>query len=190
MFSTITPRFLKAKELHHDPQRSDQVQEELMQSIHKRINERRTFSDKLADFMMRFVGTFYFVVFHVCAFTGWVLINLDVIPGMGAFDPYPFNFLTLTVSLEAIFLAIFVLISQNRESRIADLRQEFDVQVNIIAEKEITKIIHLLAYTMNHLNVPYAEDAELRRLMRPLNIDEIRDQLEQQLELPKDNRSS
>ena len=81
---------------------------------------------------------------------------------------YPFNFLTMPVSLEAIFLAIFVLMSQNRESKTADLRQEFDVQVNIIAEREITKIIHMLAYIMNHLDMNYEDDEELRQMMRPL----------------------
>ena len=109
------------------------------------------------------------------------MINLDVIPAIKVFDPYPFNFLTMTVSLEAIFLAIFVLMSQNRESKTADLRQEFDVQVNIIAEREITKVIHMLAYIMNYLNISYEKDAELRQMMRPLNIDEIREQLEHQI---------
>ena len=162
-------------------ERSEQVTEEMLQSIQKRLNERRTMSDKLADFLVWSAGTITFVIIHIFLFAVWIMINLDVIPAIKIFDPYPFNFLTMTVSLEAIFLAIFVLMSQNRESKTADLRQEFDVQVNIIAEREITKIIHMLAYVMNHLNISYEKDAELRQMMRPLNIDEIREQLEHQI---------
>ena len=168
--------------------RSEQMTEEMLQSIQKRLNERRTMSDKLADFLVWSAGTITFVIIHIILFAAWIMINLDVTPAIKIFDPYPFNFLTMTVSLEAIFLAIFVLMSQNRESKTADLRQEFDVQVNIIAEREITKIIHMLAYVMNHLNISYEKDAELRQMMRPLNIDEIREQLEHQIGTVKKQR--
>lgn len=160
---------------------------ELLQSIQKRLAKRRTRSDRLTDALVTRAGTFTFILVHVALFGLWIFANSGFLSGIRAFDPYPFNFLTMAVSLEAIFLSLFVLISQNRDSKIADLRQEFDVQVNMIAEREITKIINLLAYLMNHLNVPYAEDAELRRMMRPLDIDEIREELEQQLDLPNGN---
>lgn len=181
MTSLFKSRFISAKKVFPKQGRSDQVREEMLQSIQNRLSERRAASDKFADALVWSAGTITFVVFHIILFTGWICINLGLVPGIELFDPYPFNFLTMTVSLEAIFLAIFVLISQNRESKIADLRQEFDVQVNIIAEREITKIIHMLAYTMNYLNVPYEKDAELRQMMRPLNIDEIREELEYQI---------
>lgn len=178
---TIRSQFGPAKKRDAKQERADQVTQEMLESIQKRLRERRTTSDKLADFLVSSAGSFAVVVIHICLFATWIAINLDLIPGVGIFDPYPFNFLTMTVSLEAIFFAIFVLMSQNRESKIADLRQEFDVQVNIIAEREITKVIHMLAYVMNHLNIHYENDAELRQMMRPLNIDEIREQLEHQI---------
>ena len=165
----------------HKRERAEQVTEEMLQSIQKRLSQRRTLSDKLADFLVRSAGTITVVFLHVVFFALWIMINLDMIPGVHAFDPYPYNFLTMTVSLEAIFLAIFVLMSQNRESKIADLRQEFDVQVNVVAEREITKVIHLLAYIMNHLKISYEDDDELKQMMQPLNIDEIREQLEHQM---------
>ena len=181
MISNFKSRFTPVRKTVPKQERSDQVREEMLQSIQNRLSERRTRSDKLADILVWSVGTIFFVIFHVILFALWIVINLGLIPSIRIFDPYPFNFLTMTVSLEAIFLAIFVLMSQNRESKIADLRQEFDVQVNIVAEREITKIIHMLAYMMNYLNVPYENDAELRQMMRPLNIDEIREELEHQI---------
>lgn len=177
----IRPQFKPAKRRDIKQERADQVTQEMLESIQKRLSERRTISDKLADFLVKSAGSIAVVIIHIFVFAAWIAINLDVIPGTSIFDPYPFNFLTMIVSLEAIFLAIFVLMSQNRESKTADLRQEFDVQVNLIAEREITKVIHMLAYVMNHLNIHYENDAELRQMMRPLNIDEIREQLEHQI---------
>ena len=181
MMANVRSQFGPAKKKYAKQERSDQVTQEMLESIQKRLSERRTISDKLADFLVRAAGTITIAVIHILLFIAWIVINLDMIPGIRVFDPYPFSFLTMTVSLEAIFLAIFVLVSQNRESKIADLRQEFDVQVNIIAEREITKVIHMLAYVMNHLNIHYENDTELRQMMRPLNIDEIREQLEHQI---------
>ena len=177
----IRSRFAPGKKIEIKQELAEQMTQEMLQSIQNRLSERRTISDKLADFLVWSAGTVIVVVLHIIIFALWIMINLDLIPGMRIFDPYPFNFLTMTVSLEAIFLAIFVLMSQNRESKTADLRQEFDVQVNIIAEREITKIIHILAYIMSHLDINYEDDEELRQMMRPLNIDEIREQLEHQI---------
>ena len=189
MISEFRPMSVVNKKIEIKHERADEVTEEMLQSIQKRLSERRTASDKLADFLVWSAGTITFVILHILFFSAWIAINLDLVSGIKIFDPYPFNFLTMTVSLEAIFLAIFVLMSQNRESKIADLRQEFDVQVNIIAEREITKIIHMLAYIMNHLNISYEKDAELRQMMRPLNIDEIREQLEHQIGTSKKSKS-
>ncbi|MDP3770576.1 MAG: DUF1003 domain-containing protein [Candidatus Sungbacteria bacterium] len=188
MIFYLKSRATPAKKIFPKQERSDQVREEMLQSIQNRLSERRAASEKLADALVWSAGTITFVAFHIVLFTAWIYINLGFVSGIGIFDPYPFNFLTMTVSLEAIFLAIFVLMSQNRESKTADLRQEFDVQVNIIAEREITKIIHMLAYTMNYLNVPYEKDAELRQMMRPLNIDEIREELEHQIGTAKNRK--
>ena len=189
MVFQFKPSLAVNKKIESKHERADQVTEEMLQSIQKRLSERRTISDKLADLLVWSAGTITFVTIHILFFAAWIGINLGWFSGMKIFDPYPFNFLTMTVSLEAIFLAIFVLMSQNRESKIADLRQEFDLQVNIITEREITKVIHMLAYVMNHLNISYEKDAELRQMMRPLNIDEIREQLEHQIGTSKKPKS-
>ena len=181
MLSHLSSRLTTNKQTKARYERSDQVTQEMLQSIQKRLSERRTSSDKLADLLVWSAGTITFVILHVILFAAWIYINLGMVSRIEVFDPYPFNFLTMTVSLEAIFLAIFVLMSQNRESKTADLRQEFDVQVNVVAEREITKIIHLLAYIMNHLHITYDDDLELKQMMEPLNIDEIREQLEHQI---------
>lgn len=99
----------------------------------------KTRSDRIADGIARFVGNMKFVYFHAAFFLFWVILN--TIAWIEHWDPYPFNFLTLIVSLEAIFLATFVLISQNRQERRADLRAQLDYEVNVKAEQEVQQIL-------------------------------------------------
>lgn len=155
----------------------------IIHSIEARLSQKRTKSEKIADFLVNWVGSNISILCHFAVFVFWIAVNTKSIFNFEPFDPFPFIFLTMVVSLEAIFLSIFVLISQNRESKISDLREEIDIQINLIAEQEITKIINILAYLMKHLNVPYEKDPELRRMMRPLNTDEIESELERELSL-------
>jgi uncharacterized membrane protein len=96
----------------------------------------------MADLIAKFCGSFTFVWVHVIWFGGWVLIN--VLPNFRHFDPFPFTFLTLVVSLEAIFLSAFILISQNQKTRLSERRNQLDLQINLLTEQENTKMLKLL----------------------------------------------
>ena len=100
---------------------------------------------------------------------------------MPQFDPYPFGMLTTIVSLEAIFLAIFVLMTQSRESRIGELREELTLQVNLRIEEEVTKTLHLVAGLYSRLNLQLADDAELRSMLEPLDPRAIESDLADQI---------
>ena len=117
----------------------------------------------------------------MCFYSVWLFLN-SRISGIKPFDPFPYVLLTSIVSLEAIILSIFVLISQNRQSRITDLRQEVDLQINIISEEEITKVIHLIAGLYSALKINVQEDPELKKMLEPTDWDEIEKRLEDQLE--------
>jgi uncharacterized membrane protein len=145
------------------------------------MGARRTLAQKVADWIATLFGNITFVMLHVVWFVFWIAANLGLIPDIKAFDPYPFGLLTMIVSLEAIFLSVFVLISQNRESQINELREEVHLQVNLIAEEEVTKILDLLARIYEHLNITTEKDPELERMLRPLNTKEIEEQLRAQL---------
>ena len=93
------------------------------------------------------------LVLHLVWFGAWVFANVGVIPRIRPFDPFPFPFLTMTVSLEAIFLALFVLASQNRLARQADKRSHLDLQVDLLAEREMTAVLQLLQDIARHHNV-------------------------------------
>ena len=95
-----------------------------------------------------------FALAHVFFFAGWLVSQTGIVPGMPVFDPFPFTFLTLVVSLEAIFLSIFVLISQTRLTKQTDLLSHLDLQLNLLAEQESTKTLKVLYAIAEHLNVP------------------------------------
>jgi uncharacterized membrane protein len=104
----------------------------------------RSSADRVSDAITWVAGSSGFVAVHAIGFTVWITINTGLWPGVAPFDPYPFSFLTLVVSLEAIFLAIFVLMSQNRAARLADRRAHLDLQVDLLAERELTVMLHML----------------------------------------------
>lgn len=117
-----------------------------IQHMQRQTSEARTLQDRIADVITDFSGSMAFVYFHAIWFGLWVLLNIGLIrvPHISEFDPFPFSFLTLVVSLEAIFLSTFVLISQNRLSEVSDKRAELDLQVNLLAEQKATKVLEML----------------------------------------------
>ena len=122
-----------------------------------------------ADWLNELAASPRFLIFHVLWFLIWIPWNLGWL-GIEPFDPYPFGFLTMVVSLEAIFLSIFVLMSQKRESAIAELREELALQVNLRIEEESTKTLQLVAGLYTRLGHRVAEDPELHDMLQPLDI--------------------
>lgn len=155
--------------------------QQAIESFQARHYRKRTVIDRFMDKISAFSGTIAFLLLNVFFFAFWLLVNSGIL-GVKPFDPFPYVLLTSIVSLEAIVLSIFVLISQNRQSRISDLRQEVDLQINIIAEEEITKIIHLIAGLYGALKIDVQEDSELKKMLEPTDWDEIEKRLEDQLQ--------
>jgi uncharacterized membrane protein len=114
--------------------------------MQQKITEARTLGGRLADAITDFTGSLAFVYIHVVWFGLWVLLNIGLIhiPHISEFDPFPFGLLTMIVSLEAIFLSTFVLISQNRLAEASEKRAELDLQVNLLAEQKATKVLEML----------------------------------------------
>lgn len=140
--------------------------------VRKELERRSNAQDRAADGITAFSGSMWFVYFHAFWFGAWIFINagwVDIPP----FDPYPYGLLTMVVSLEAIFLSTFVLISQNRISKMADSRADLDLHVNLLAEHELTRALKLLDAIADHLELPAGNDPELRQLehdIRPQDI--------------------
>ena len=126
----------------------------------------------VADELTRRAASAGFLLLHAGWFAVWILWNVGAL-GLRPFDPYPFGLLTMIVSLEAIFLAIFVLMSQSRESSIAELREEITLQVLLRSEEEVTKTLQLVAGLYGRLGKQIGEDPELQEMLRPLDAERI-----------------
>ena len=140
----------------------------------KREVERIALSERLAHRVTAFSGSMVYVWLHVAWFAIWTVVNTSWF-GLRPFDAFPFGFLTMIVSLEAIFLSTFVLMAQNRQDKESEKRAKIDLQVNMIAEQEITKIIKMLAALQDHLGIKDAVDAELVAMQASTRIDELAD---------------
>lgn len=139
--------------------------------MQRKESEAHTFQDKLADAITRFAGSMAFVYIHAIWFGTWILLNIGLlhIPRLSEFDPFPFGLLTMIVSLEAIFLSTFILISQNRDAVVSAQRSELDLQVNLLAEQKATKVLETLDQITQQLNnmssrFNFAPDPELEAL--------------------------
>lgn len=153
----------------------------VVQSYRAKADAKRTWSDKFADKLTLRFGSVLFLALNAVWFIVWITINTNLIPGVEPFDPFPFGLLTMIVSLEAIFLAIIVLISQNRDAKVAELREEIDLQVNSIAETEVTKIIEMLALLLKKEGIKI-DDPDIEDMTRPIRNQDIERILEKQLQ--------
>jgi uncharacterized membrane protein len=138
---------------------------EAIDEYRREAEESRSFRDRVADMVTRFSGSIPFIYFHVLWFGIWVLANLGI-GGFPAFDPYPFGLLTTIVSLEAIFLSTFVLVSQNRQAEIAERRAELDLQFDLLAEYEVTRILKLVDAMAKKMNVEECESEDIKELKK------------------------
>lgn len=153
-----------------------------IRSFEAKIVKNRKFTERLADDINRVAGNFGFFMVHVVFFGAWIGLNSGKVAGFTPIDPFPFSFLTMIVSLEAIFLSIFVLMSQNRQSTIDTLREEIHLQVNQIAEREVTKALQLLAEIHQKIVGTKEKDVALERMLRALDTGKIEATLEKQME--------
>jgi uncharacterized membrane protein len=133
-----------------------------MRQLEEAAMARRTGADRVAAAIARFCGQMSFVWIHVVLFAVW--IGYNALPWFKPFDPYPFTFLTLVVSLEAIFLSTFILISQNYDMRVSERRNQLDLQINLLAEQENTKALQMLERIAKKVGAHGSDDPQVRAL--------------------------
>lgn len=150
---------------------------ETILQLEKAAKNERSKSDFVAAAIAQFCGSMTFVWVHVLWFGAWIVINS--VPGIWHIDPFPFTFLTLVVSLEAIFLSTFILISQNHETKITERRNHLDLQINLLSEQENTAMLHLLQQIAEKVGVDPAEHSHVKPLQEPTQPEKLARQIEQ-----------
>jgi uncharacterized membrane protein len=158
--------------------------------IENEFLEGRSLGDRVGDAISRVAGTLLFAVFHVVAVAVWMLANTRQIPGIEPFDPYPFSLLALLVSMEAVLLTTFVLMSQNRQNKQADHRAHLHLQIGLLAEQETTKIIQMLHQICQHLGIECAvHDTEFREMADKTEVDAVAHELKNSLQQARANET-
>lgn len=137
----------------------------------------RTAGEKIAEYVAAFCGSMAFVYIHIIWFGAWIIINA----GIWVFDPFPFTFLTLCVSLEAIFLSTFILISQNNETRLTERRNYLDLQINMLAEQESTKTLEIVKRIADKVGIDHVDPAT-KELLEPIEPEALLDSIKRATE--------
>jgi uncharacterized membrane protein len=147
--------------------------------IHLRMKAagERTTEERAADSITAFSGRMLFVYLNVAFFAAWFLLNAGVLR-VRPFDPYPYGLLTMIVSLEAIFLSTFVLISQNRMTDQAEHRADLDLHIDLLTEYELTRVLQMLDAIHHKLGIEESQDAELVELERETDPEEVLAEIE------------
>lgn len=167
---------------------------EMAQIVERNINalldrrkleeKRKTTEEKIADGVTRFTGSMLFVYIHLVLFGLWIFWNLGWL-GLKPFDP-SFVVLAMFASVEAIFLSTFVLISQNRMNVQADKRAELDLQISLLTEHEVTRLITMVRAMAKKMDIPDAYDAAIDELERNVEPEKVMDTMEHFTERSKD----
>ena len=139
----------------------------------------RSRAEQFSDWIATTIASGPSLLIHLVWFVAWGVVNSGLFPRL-VFDPFPFSLLTMTVSLEAIFLALFVLASQNRLSRQADKRAHLDLQVNLLAEREMTAVLQLLEDIATHFKIQTSvKPSEIRALAQKTDLHDLTQRMEE-----------
>jgi uncharacterized membrane protein len=166
---------------HHN---NSERRRQFFKSFEAKSLKSRSFLTQVADDLTEAFGSTTFLFLNALFFIAWIILNAGIIPDLPAFDPFPYGLLTMAVSLEAIFLSIFVLVSQNRSSYISSIREEVHLRVNLIAEEEITKVLEVLAEIRQELGIK-KRDEELEEMLRRIDTNYIERSILEQINRAK-----
>jgi len=150
---------------------------EALQRRRRREAEAASFQERVAEAITGFTGSMRFVYLHLAAFGFWIVANLGLLPMIKPWDP-SFVVLAMIASVEAIFLSTFVLISQNRMAAQADKRADLDLQINLLSEHEVTKLVAMVSEISKRLGIGHVAGEEVEELKRNVAPEAVLDAIE------------
>ena len=154
---------------------------ERIQALEAREHEKATTADHVADAIAHYAGSITFVLINGLVIGSWVAANL-LLPQHARIDPFPFPLLTLVLSIEAIFLSIFILMSQNRAARVSDKRSHLDLQLNLLSEQENTKMLLLLERIGQAVGADTATDPDVKVLVQATKPEALSRQIDEAID--------
>lgn len=168
------------QECHPRPAISAAVERNIatIMELRRAARAAKTRQDHIADAITQFSGSMAFLYLHAAWFGVWMVLNVGEHPLIG-FDVFPFGLLTMIVSLEAIFLSTFVLISQNKMGEASDRRADLDLQINLLSEYEITRILRLVDKMAERMGVEEAFAPDLEELETPTRPERVMEEMDE-----------
>ena len=163
----------KARALNHTMMRNIRT----IVGVREKAAKERSLQERIADAITAFSGRMSFVYIHIAWFGSWIVLNSGLF-GLQPFDPFPYGLLTMVVSLEAIFLSTFVLISQNRQSADAERRTDLDLQMDLLTEHELTRVLLMLDMIREKLDIKANIDPELAELEKDIQPEDVLAEIE------------
>jgi uncharacterized membrane protein len=150
--------------------------------LERAFEEKKSWADRLTDRIAGFTGSIWFVVVHVAWFVAWFAINTKLVPAIHEFDPYPFILLSMMVSVEAVLLSTFVLMKQNRMQRRTDQRDHLTLQIDLLSEREVTKVLQLLRLVCQKLEIREVEtDKDLAEMANITSVNIISERISDEM---------
>lgn len=146
--------------------------------IRQKEEQERSFQQKVADAIGTFAGSVPFVYLHLVIFGLWLLINWQILPITKPWDPYPFVMLAMIASVESIFLSTFVLINQNRSAMLSEKRADLDLQVSLLTEHELTRLIHMVEALMKKTGTELPPVADLDVIKEDIPADLVMERID------------
>ena len=160
---------------------------EAVAKLERDSRDRKSSFDRVIDGVRAWAGSPVFIIVHVVGIASWILLNVKG----RAFDPYPFSFLNMLLAVEAICLSSFVLMAQDRMRKDADRRDHLNLQIDLLAEQELTAILNVVVAIANRAGIDVHKDIpEIERLSARTDVHEIAATLEREMEPLKDEVSS
>lgn len=158
---------------------NDLVERNIRALVERREREEASldWQERIAARVTRFAGSMPFVWLHVAFYGGWIAVNAGLLPVLPRFDP-SFVTLAMVASVEAIFLSTFILITQNRMQARADRRADLDLQISLLAEHEITRLVAMVAEIGRKVGAESARDPGLAELARDVEPEAVLDAIE------------
>ena len=145
--------------------------------VRNEMDAQRSLNERIADAVTAFAGTMWFAYLHAFLFGSWILLNSGLLRWFRPFDPFPFVMLAMFASVEAIFLSTFVLVSQNRAAKISERHAELDLQINLLAERELTELLQMVEAIARRLQVPVRTES-IEPLKEGVSAEKVLDHIE------------
>lgn len=154
---------------------------ETIAAMEERSLAERTHVERISEWVVQRVGSLRFVAAHVAWVGVWIAMNMGAVPSIRPFDPFPFGILALMLAGEAVFIGIFVLISQNRMARDANRRAHLTLQISILAERETTEILRILSNLTRAKGEAARSKAHLERLAKRTHLKSLAREIEEKV---------